>query len=98
MLEAKMVPTKQYKHAYRGLTPQMRKRVDTKIGYLSANPAHPSLKPHRMVQAKEEGIWGCYISTTRRLLYQIKGGIIYLLDVGGHSIVDHVHLRRFNKK
>jgi superfamily I DNA/RNA helicase/mRNA-degrading endonuclease YafQ of YafQ-DinJ toxin-antitoxin module len=76
------------------LTPSVQENVFKKVNLLAQNPAHPSLKAHRLHQAKGN-IWDCYISDSMRLLYEIKDGTLRLWDIGSHAIVDTVHLRGF---
>ena len=91
----RVVVTSGFQQAYRQLSPRMRKIIDSKIQQLRMNPAHPSLQAHRLRKARSENVWICYISINKRLLYQNKDNTIYLLDVGEHSIVERIHLRRF---
>lgn len=81
--------------SYRRLPKRVRVLVDEKIELLSRNPAHRSLQAHKLRQVKSDTLWGCYVSINKRLLYQIKNGMIFLWDVGEHSIIDHIHRRRF---
>jgi addiction module RelE/StbE family toxin len=97
MLPGKTIETAEYQDDYQELERRERKKVAEKIQFLSKNPAHPSLKVHPVKKAKGGKIWECYISDKLRLLYQIKDGILYLLSVGRHIIIDRVHLRRFKK-
>ena len=90
-----IVATPEYVKNYQRLSKEMQKIVDTKIKQLVSNAAHPSLQTHRLKRAKAEDVWGCYISFSKRLIYQYKDGKIYLWDVGEHSIVERIHLRNF---
>jgi len=83
-----------FRQAWKYLTPQLRRIVRNKIDLLAENPGHPSLNAHRLRQVRED-IWVCYISNSMRLLYEYKEDTLYLWDLGNHSIVDRVHLRRF---
>ncbi|GAC1457594.1 MAG: hypothetical protein PVS3B3_31680 [Ktedonobacteraceae bacterium] len=94
-MQAFIVATKDFQHAYKQLGPRMQKIVDKKIRCLATNYTYPSLQAHRLKQARAENVWICYITITKRLLYQYKNGSIYLWDVGEHSIVERVHLRNF---
>lgn len=94
-MQSQIITMQSFQKAYKQLAPRTRKIVDNKIQHLAQNPAHPSLQAHRLRQAKAESIWECYISITKRLLYQYKNNAIYLLDVGEHSIIERVHLRHF---
>ena len=90
-----IIATPDYIKSYQRLSKQTQKIVDTKIKRLVSNAAHPSLQTHRLKRAKAENVWGCYISFSKRLIYQYKDGKIYLWDVGEHSIVEQIHLRTF---
>lgn len=94
-MQLQIVETQSFQESYRQLTPRTQKIVDKKLQHLVSNHTHPSLRAHRVLKAKGENMWIGYVSITERLLYQFKDGIIYLWDVGGHSIVDRVHLRQF---
>lgn len=93
-MSVKVRMTGNFRQAWKQLTPQMRRIVKNKIDLLVENTGHPSLNTHRIRQARED-IWVCYISNSMRLLYEYKDGTLYLWDLGNHSIVDKVHLRRF---
>ncbi len=95
MTQKQIIATPSYTKNYQRLSSQMRKIVDAKIDQLITNPAHPSLKTHRLKRARAEGVWGLYISFNKRLIYQCIGARIYLHDIGEHSIVERVHLRNF---
>jgi mRNA-degrading endonuclease YafQ of YafQ-DinJ toxin-antitoxin module len=84
-----------FQYAYKQLPSHMQRKVNYKIQQLVENPAHPSLQVHRLRQAREKNVWICYISITKRLLYQYKDGTIYLWDVGEHAVVERIHQRRF---
>ena len=72
----------------------MRETVIKKVRLLAENPAHPSLKTHRLKLVKVH-IWDCYITESMRLLYEVKDKCLYLWELGPHAIVDNVHLRGF---
>ncbi len=95
MMQARVIETPSFQQAYRQLSPRIQKIVDNKIEQLLKNQAHPSLQAHRLRQARAKGVWICYISITKRLLYQYKDSAIYLLDVGEHCVVERIHQRRF---
>jgi len=73
----------------------MQRLVAEKIDYLKQNPAHPSLKVHRVLRVRNRKIWICYIGDSLRLLYQPRADGIYLWDIGAHEVVDRIHKRRF---
>jgi addiction module RelE/StbE family toxin len=93
-MRIEIIMTSDFQRAWRQLTPQMQRIVKNKISRLVENPGHPSLHTHRLRQTRED-IWVCYVSNSMRLLYEYKEGALYLWDVGSHSIVDRVHLRKF---
>lgn len=86
-----IVKTREFREAWEELTPRLQTIVNRKIYLLAQNPGHPSLKTHRLHHAKADRMFECYVSTTMRILYQCKGGTIFLHCVGGHQIVDQVH-------
>ncbi len=94
-MERQLLTTETFWQSLRGLTPQMRKIVMRKVHLLIEQPQHPSLQPHRVQQCKEN-VWIVYISRSVRLLYQYKGNIVYLHEVGTHAIVDKVQQRNFS--
>ncbi len=93
-MSVKVRMTVNFRQAWKRLTPQMQRIVRNKIDLLVENPSHPSLNAHRLRQVRE-AIWVCYISNSMRLLYEYKADTLYLWDLGNHSVVDRVHLRRF---
>lgn len=95
MIQARIITTHDFRESYRRLSPRIQRIVDKKIRQLANNHAHPSLQAHRLHQAKAKNVWICYISITKRLMYQYRNGTIYLWDVGEHAIVERVHQRRF---
>lgn len=94
MVQIEIIKTRRFLQAYTRLDSGTRRTIDNKIDLLSVNPNHRSLHAHRLRQITNADVWSCYISINKRLLYEQKGGKIYLLEVGEHSIIDHV-TRRF---
>ncbi len=86
--------TKDFKQAFDSLQPQKQRIVQEKINLLANNLRHPSLHTHRL--HRPSNVWECYIDSSMRLLFQIKKGILYLWDLGGHVVVDQAHLRGFS--
>jgi superfamily I DNA/RNA helicase/mRNA-degrading endonuclease YafQ of YafQ-DinJ toxin-antitoxin module len=86
--------TKDFKHAFDNLHLQKQRIVEEKIDLLANNPRHPSLQTQKLY--RPPNVWECKIDTGMRLLYQIKKGILYLWDLGGHAVVDKAHLRGFS--
>jgi len=62
--------------------------VRRKVMLLQENPAHPSLRTHKLVREGE--IWACYLllSYPCRLLYRPYGELLFLTAIGGHELVD----------
>src|SRR5215469_2669126 len=86
--------TKDFKQAFDDLQLQKQRIVQEKIDLLANNLRHPSLHTHRL--HRPPNVWECYVDDGMRLLYQIKKGILYLWDLGGHAIVDKAYLRGFS--
>lgn len=74
----------------------MRRRVMNKIRLLSKNPAHPSLKAHRIERIQVDNIWECYITRGDRLIYEPQGQELRLWRVGDHTLIDHAHQLSFS--
>lgn len=71
--------------------------VYQKIQLLAENPYHPSLKGHRLKQIKDKNVWDAYISDSERILYEHKGEILHLWDLGSHSVVDKAHVHIYSQ-
>lgn len=95
-MKRRIIKTSTFRAAYVRLPLRVQKIVEGKIRLLAENPAHPSLQAHRLHQMKTQKVWICYISITKRLLYQCKDNAVYLWDVGEHSVVERVRQTRFN--
>lgn len=78
--------------AWKGLGPGQQQNVRNKITLLLENRRHPSLNAHPLHQTSGV-VWECYITYSRRLLYQFKDGKLWLFDMGDHSILDRRRLR-----
>ncbi|MEO8956199.1 MAG: 3'-5' exonuclease [Ktedonobacteraceae bacterium] len=89
-----VVTSDAFEHGLSQLPLAMRETVIKKVRLLAENPAHPSLKTHRLKLAKGH-IWECYITESMRLLYEVKDKCLYLWELGSHAIVDNVRLRGF---
>jgi len=70
----------------------IRRIAARKIALLSRNPAHPSLKVHRVKRGT--GLWECAITFRYRLLFEREETGVRLVDIGPHGVIDHVHHRR----
>lgn len=84
-----------YRETLEQLTIQMQRIVAQKVRLLTEHPGHPSLKTHRVRRSKN--LWICYISVSMRLLYWQNPSTLHLVALGGHNIIDKVHLRQFRK-
>ena len=71
--------------------------VYQKIQFLAENPYHPSLKGHKLNQVKDKNVWDAYISDSERILYEHKGVVLHLWDLGSHSVVDKAHLHVYSE-
>jgi hypothetical protein len=84
--------------AFQALQMQKKRIVVQKIEILISTPDHPSLKAHqvRRNSSKSGQIWECYTDEKMRVLYEIRQKTLVLWRIGGHAIIDRVHLRNFN--
>ena len=76
------------------LPTDLRERALSKVRLLADNPAHPSLKAHRV--KRTQGKWECYITDGHRLIYELAKGQLRLWRVGDHSILDRTHQLSFS--
>ena len=76
------------------LPPDLKERALEKIGLLSENPKHPSLKTHRVRRTKDK--WEGYITDAHRVIYEPAGDEIRLWRIGDHSIIDRAHTFSFS--
>lgn len=95
-MKPEVLATESFKRAWEQLTPQMRNIVIGKIGLLAVNRGHPSLNVHRVRRARGD-IRICYITNTMRVLFGVQGSILYLYDLGSHSVVDRVDRHSFSR-
>jgi len=67
-----------------------RKIIFNKINFLKNNPDHTSLHTEKLFkgtkQGKKKEVRASRITSGVRLIWQIRGGIIYINEVGGHDI------------
>jgi mRNA-degrading endonuclease RelE of RelBE toxin-antitoxin system len=92
----RIVCMEKFSRSLKRLSKPRQELAGEKIDFLKQNPAHPSLKVHRVQRVKDRKLWICYIGDSLRLLYQTQADAIYLWDIGPHVIIDRVHERRFN--
>lgn len=80
--------TDEFKKSYEKLPQDIKKKVRKQLKFLQHNPAHPSLKIHKL---NDE--WEFYVDIFYRAFFLREGNKISLLTVGTHKIVD-----RYKKK
>lgn len=81
--QIEIIITEEFKKAYTRLQPAIKKKVRKQLKFLSSNPAHPSLKSHRL---NDE--WEFYVDIYYRCFFLREGRRFTLLTVGSHRIVD----------
>lgn len=81
--QIEIVPTEEFKKAYKKLPEDIKKKVKKQLKFLSINPAHPSLKMHKL-----NGEWEFYVDIYYRCFFLREGGKFTLLTVGSHRLVD----------
>ena len=79
--------TKRFQKHYKKLTSVEKKQIKSKVGILSENPLHPSLRTKR-IQGTDE-LFECSINMDIRIIWYYEGDeLIILLDVGHHDILN----------
>ena len=78
--------TAMFKDAYEAFDERRRKTIVKKIRLLIEHPLSSTLNAHRYDTAYN--VWVCYIDHRIRLLYERLNGVIYLRNIGYHSILD----------
>ena len=81
--QVEIVFTEEFKKAYKKLPEDIKKKVGKQLKFLSHNPAHPSLKIHKL-----NGEWEFYVDIHYRCFFLRDGGKFTLLTVGSHRVVD----------
>jgi len=89
-----IVVSDEFLSALDSMPPDLKDRALEKIGLLSENPAHPSLKAHRVKRTKDK--WEGYITEAHRVIYEPAGDAIRLWRIGDHSIIDRAHTFSFS--
>ncbi|MGH2560901.1 MAG: 3'-5' exonuclease [Thermomicrobiales bacterium] len=72
----------------------LRHRAHRAINQLARNPAHPSLKTHKLYRTP--GKWECYVTDSHRIIYEHESDELRLWAIGDHSVIDRVHHRTFS--
>lgn len=89
--------TRDFLRAFDHLQSQKQRIVREKIDLLFNNPRHPSLNVRKTERARAKtSIWECYIDEGMRVLFESSKGTMILWYLGGHQIVDDVHLHSFS--
>ena len=81
--KARIRATEEFLERYRRLPKRIQKKVDKQLRFLASNPAHPSLKIHRL---NDE--WEFYVDIHYRGIFLREGDVYTLLTVGTHRIVE----------
>ena len=78
-----VIPSPQFRRAYRKLDTPLQNEVDRTIGLLSDNPRHPSLHTHKR-RGKGE-VWQARVTRNCRLYFLMEGDTLTLISVGPHE-------------
>lgn len=81
--QIELVVTEEFKEAFSKLPGDIKKKIRKQLRFLQANPAHPSLKIHKL-----NGEWEFYVDIHYRCFFLREGNRFILLTVGSHKIVD----------
>jgi mRNA-degrading endonuclease YafQ of YafQ-DinJ toxin-antitoxin module len=81
--KAEIRATEEFLKRYRRLPKRIQKKVDKQLRFLVTNPAHPSLKIHRL---NDE--WEFYVDVHYRGIFLREVNMYTLLTVGVHKIVE----------
>lgn len=64
--------------------PTLKKAVFNKLGLLSENPNHPSLRLHRV---EGTSLWSLSVNKSIRILVYFQGSDVFIYHVGKHEDV-----------
>ncbi len=81
--QIELILTEEFKKSYKRLPEDIKKKVNKQLRFLSSNPAHPSLRIHKL-----NGEWEFYVDIHYRCFFLREGSRFTLLTVGIHRIVD----------
>ncbi len=81
--QIEIVLTEEFKKAYKKLPEDIKKKAKKQLKFLNSNPAHPSLRIHKL-----NGEWEFYVDIHYRGLFLREGDKYILLTIGTHKIVD----------
>ena len=69
------------------MTPEEKKQIKAKVGILSQNPLHPSLRTKRIQGT--DNLFECSVNMDIRIIWYYEDDkLIMLLDVGHHDILN----------
>jgi mRNA interferase RelE/StbE len=78
--------TERFKKSFAKLSANEKSQTRAKLGLLSQNPTHPSLRTKRIQGT--ENLYECSVNMDIRMIWYIEGSkIIMLLDIGHHDIL-----------
>lgn len=79
--------TPKFKKHYKQFPLSLQKKVNSKLKYLSENPAHPSLRTKRIKGSK--GLWESSVNMDVRIIWKYEGSsIIFTVDIGHHVVLE----------
>lgn len=81
--QIELIITEEFKKSYKKLPQDIKRKIKKQLRYLSGNPAHPSLRIHRL---NDE--WEFYVDIHYRCFFLKEGRRFSLLTVGSHRITD----------
>lgn len=79
-----------------GLTAILKSQTLKALRLLAENPAHPSLRAHRLDRIPVKNKWEAYVTDGDRLVFETVGKEIRLWRVGPHSVVDRIQYYPFS--
>lgn len=88
-----IVVSDQFVAAFDRLSGDLHQRAQRAIGQLAHNPAHPSLKAHKIYRTP--GKWECYVSDSHRIIFEPAKDGLRLWAIGDHAVIDRVHHQPF---
>lgn len=62
----------------------LKRKIDKQLGVLQTNPAHPSLRLHKLSSST---YWSISVDTSIRILINIEKNLIYVYHIGKHEDV-----------
>ncbi len=78
-----IIATEAFKKAYSEIPKEIQQKFKQKLEFFAENPAHPSLKMHRI-----NDYWEFYVDRKYRCILRKDDDRYYLMVIGGHEIID----------